>query len=87
MDIETFGAFLRKKYGPEWVLAARLTPKLKRAGYLVAVTREQMTFDEIEWAKACAKAYPEIAVCADALRRVQDSSSALRAAQILAGKA
>ncbi len=87
MDIEMFGDFLRKKYGPDWVLAARLTPKLKRAGYLVAVTRKQMTLDEIEWAKACAKACPEIAVCADALRRVQGSGNALKAAQILAGKA
>jgi hypothetical protein len=80
--MQTQTDFLCAKFGPDWVLAPRLTAKLRRKGYLVAVPRKAYAAAELEWARGVAALDPGVIEAA----RVMRSFELREAAHVLASQ-
>ena len=74
--------FLCAKFGPGWVLAPRLTAKLRHRGYLVAVPRKAYAAARLEWARGVAALDPGVIEAA----RVMRSHVLREAAHVLASE-
>jgi hypothetical protein len=66
--MQTIVDFMDAKFGPDWVLAPRLTTKLRRMGYVVAVPRKAYAAAQLEWARGVAALDPGVIEAARVLR-------------------
>jgi hypothetical protein len=80
--MQTIVDFMDAKFGPDWVLAQRLTTKLRRMGYMVAVPRKAYAAAELEWARGIAALDPGVVEAA----RVMRSYVLREAAHVLASQ-
>ena len=73
---QSFSEFIRERYGSAWVLAPRLTARLKDRGFRCAIPQELYKALELQWAQQRAHNNPDILTAARVRMNWQDDEAA-----------